>query len=50
MSLVAEEEADDFAAALTESYRKEFGLDAPVFLCKAVDGAMRRGARQKVRD
>jgi galactokinase len=50
VSLVAEEEADDFAAALTESYRKEFGLDAPVFLCKAVDGAMRRGARQKVRD
>ncbi len=50
VSLVSEEDADEFAAELKESYRVEFGIDAPVFLCNAVDGAMRLSARKKAEE
>ena len=44
VNLVAAEDAERFASALKDAYRKRFLLEAPVYICEAVDGAVRQNA------
>jgi galactokinase len=44
VNLVAAEQAEHFASALKDAYRKRFQLEAPIYICEAVDGAIRQNA------
>lgn len=44
VNLVASEDAERFASSLKDAYRKRFLLEAPVYICEAVDGAVRQNA------
>jgi len=47
VNLVAQEKAEDFAAALKQRYLESFGIAAEIYVCEAVDGAMLRNAKQE---
>jgi len=47
VNLVAQEKAEDFAAALKQRYLESFGIAAEIYVCDAVDGAMLRNAKQE---
>ncbi len=42
VNLVAAEHADAFSQAVVKAYRERYSIQAPVYVCEAVDGAMRR--------
>jgi len=42
VNLVTRKEAEGFAAALKDGYKKQFGIEADTFVCEAVDGAIER--------
>ena len=42
VNLVASGQAEAFSEAVLKAYRERYGIDAPVYVCEAVDGAMRR--------
>ncbi len=42
VNLVAAEHAEAFGRAVQGAYRKRYNIEAPVYVCEAVDGAMRR--------
>jgi galactokinase len=44
VNLVAAKDAERFASSLKDAYRKRFLLEAPVYICEAVDGAVRQNA------
>ena len=44
VNLVAVEDAERFAFTLKDAYRRRFLLEAPVYICEAVDGAVRQNA------
>jgi galactokinase len=44
VNLVAKDASESFVAALTSAYRERFGIEAPAWVCAAVDGAMLRNA------
>jgi galactokinase len=44
VNLVAAEQAEHFASALKDAYRKRFQLEAPIYICEAIDGAIRQNA------
>ncbi|MCX7935325.1 MAG: hypothetical protein N3A66_08715 [Planctomycetota bacterium] len=39
VNLVAADQAEEFARALGEAYRRRTGIAADIYLCKAVEGA-----------
>lgn len=45
VNLVAAEHADAFGQAVRKAYRERYKIEAPVYVCEAVDGAMRLNAR-----
>lgn len=42
VNLVASEHADAFTQAVVKAYLERYNIKAPVYVCEAVDGAMRR--------
>jgi galactokinase len=40
VSLVAHEKVETFVPALQKAYREQFNIDAPCYVCEAVDGAV----------
>ncbi len=42
VNLVAAEHAEDFGADVRRAFRERYRIEAPVYVCEAVDGAMRR--------
>ncbi|MES2391898.1 MAG: galactokinase [Acidobacteriota bacterium] len=48
VNLVAKDASESFVADLTKAYRERFGIDAPAWVCGAVDGAMLRNAASEV--
>ena len=42
VNLVSSERAESFAVSLRRLYHERFQLDAPIFLCEAVAGAVRQ--------
>ena len=44
VNLVAAEHAERFGEAMRGAYRERYGIEAPVYVCAAVDGAVRRNS------
>ncbi len=42
VNLVAAEHAEAFSQSVQRAYRERYNIEAPVYVCEAVDGAMRR--------
>lgn len=48
VNLVEAAHAEQFAFAVTVAYRKRYGIDAPSYICEAVDGAVNRAPQSEV--
>ena len=46
VNLVAAEHADAFSQAVVKAYLERYGIKAPVYVCEAVDGAVRRNGSE----